>query len=71
MLRPGTLAHYTSGRYSSAGSAHGSTGHSGQHSYRRSRQSLDYASDTEATCSPSTRSSYYYYRDRSSAQGGY
>ena len=29
---------------------------------RRHRPSLDYASDTEATCSSSPRSAYYYYR---------
>ncbi|XP_052120134.1 rho GTPase-activating protein 100F isoform X1 [Frankliniella occidentalis] len=68
MLRPGTLSHY--GRYSSAAGQHANQ-HAGQHGYRRGRPSLDYASDTEATCSPSTRSSssYYYYRDRSGAQG--
>jgi hypothetical protein len=30
---------------------------------RRHRPSLDYASDTEATCSSSPRSAYYYYRN--------
>lgn len=29
---------------------------------RRHRPSLDYASDTEATCSSSPKSAYYYYR---------
>jgi hypothetical protein len=29
---------------------------------RRHRPSLDYSSDTEATCASSPRSSYYYYR---------
>lgn len=34
----------------------------------RRQRTLDYASDTEATC-PSSRSSYYYYRDRTPASG--
>ena len=55
-----SMSPYSSGRYSSVGLQHSS--------YRRSRPSLDYASDTEATCSSSPRSSYYYYRDRPSAQ---
>lgn len=71
MLRPGTLAHYAAaGRYGSAGQA-GHGGHSAGQSYRRSRASLDYASDTEATCAPTTRSSYYYYRDRSGAHSAH
>ncbi|XP_054276638.1 rho GTPase-activating protein 100F-like [Macrosteles quadrilineatus] len=63
-LKPGTISSYYTDR-----STHGSSHSSRQPmsvsgTLGRRQRSLDYASDTEATCS-----SYYYYRDRPSATG--
>ncbi|XP_011311748.1 rho GTPase-activating protein 100F [Fopius arisanus] len=64
-LKTGSSALRYSTRYS-AQTDGTSTGQRSQSQFgtltRRHRPSLDYASDTEATCSSSPRSAYYYYR---------
>uniref|UniRef100_A0A1B6E2F1 Rho-GAP domain-containing protein n=1 Tax=Clastoptera arizonana TaxID=38151 RepID=A0A1B6E2F1_9HEMI len=47
-LKPGMISNYYSRSSNSS----------------RRQRTLDYSSDTEATCSPSQRTSYFYYRDR-------
>ncbi|XP_044017626.1 rho GTPase-activating protein 100F isoform X4 [Aphidius gifuensis] len=63
-LKSGSSALRYNSRYSTQTDT--STGQRGQSQFgtltRRNRPSLDYASDTEATCSSSPRSAYYSYR---------
>lgn len=60
----GTSALRYNTRYGAQGDTATSTQRQGQFGTltRRHRPSLDYASDTEATCSSSPKSAYYYYR---------
>lgn len=61
-LKPGTISNYYTGGHTQS---MGTTG-----TLSRRQRTVDYASDTEATCpSSQQRSTYYYYRDRSSATG--
>ncbi|KAG8287445.1 activation of GTPase activity protein, partial [Homalodisca vitripennis] len=60
-LKPGTISsYYTASRNVGQNLSTTST-------LSRRQRTLDYASDTEATCPSTQRSSYYYYRDRPSA----
>lgn len=61
---PGSSALRYNSRYNAQNDATSLTQRQGQFGTltRRHRPSLDYASDTEATCSSSPRSAYYYYR---------
>ncbi|XP_017893105.1 rho GTPase-activating protein 100F isoform X4 [Ceratina calcarata] len=63
-LKSGTSALRYNTRYGAQGDGTSSTQRQGQYGTltRRHRPSLDYASDTEATCSSSPKSAYYYYR---------
>ncbi|XP_076235895.1 rho GTPase activating protein at 100F isoform X2 [Calliopsis andreniformis] len=63
-LKTGTTALRYNTRYGTQGDATSTTQRQGQFGTltRRHRPSLDYASDTEATCSSSPKSAYYYYR---------
>ncbi|XP_031370864.1 rho GTPase-activating protein 100F [Apis dorsata] len=63
-LKSGTSALRYNTRYGTQGDSASTTQRQGQFGTltRRHRPSLDYASDTEATCSSSPKSAYYYYR---------
>ncbi|XP_060829988.1 rho GTPase-activating protein 100F isoform X3 [Bombus pascuorum] len=63
-LKSGTSALRYNTRYGTQGDSTSTTQRQGQFGTltRRHRPSLDYASDTEATCSSSPKSAYYYYR---------
>ncbi|XP_076757064.1 rho GTPase activating protein at 100F isoform X6 [Xylocopa sonorina] len=63
-LKSGTSALRYNTRYATQGDTTSTTQRQGQYGTltRRHRPSLDYASDTEATCSSSPKSAYYYYR---------
>ncbi|XP_046145306.1 rho GTPase-activating protein 100F isoform X2 [Osmia bicornis bicornis] len=63
-LKSGTSALRYNTRYGTQGDSTTSAQRQGQFGTltRRHRPSLDYASDTEATCSSSPKSAYYYYR---------
>ncbi|CAK9826858.1 Rho GTPase-activating protein 100F, partial [Anthophora retusa] len=63
-LKTGTSALRYNTRYGTQGDSTASTQRQSQFGTltRRHRPSLDYASDTEATCSNSPKSAYYYYR---------
>ncbi|XP_053989147.1 rho GTPase-activating protein 100F isoform X1 [Hylaeus anthracinus] len=63
-LKSGTSALRYNTRYATQADTTSSTQRQGQFGTltRRHRPSLDYASDTEATCSSSPKSAYYYYR---------
>ncbi|XP_015592385.1 rho GTPase-activating protein 100F isoform X3 [Cephus cinctus] len=63
-LKSGSSALRYNSRYGVQSDATSSSQRQGQFGTltRRHRPSLDYASDTEATCSSSPRSAYYYYR---------
>lgn len=62
-LKPGMVSSYYT-RSSGVGQNISTT-----NTLSRRQRPLDYASDTEATCSSSQRSSYYYYRDRPQTSG--
>ncbi|KAJ8688021.1 hypothetical protein QAD02_023816, partial [Eretmocerus hayati] len=71
-LKTGSSAlRYGTGRYGTTSDALASVSQR-QQQYgtltRRQRPALDYASDTEATCSSSPRSAYYYYRHNNPSQ---
>ncbi|XP_043288661.1 rho GTPase-activating protein 100F isoform X3 [Venturia canescens] len=65
-LKSGSSALRYNSRYSTQTDTTTNSQRAGQGQFgtltRRHRPSLDYASDTEATCSSSPRSAYYYYR---------
>ncbi|KAK2582799.1 hypothetical protein KPH14_005059 [Odynerus spinipes] len=63
-LKSGTSALRYNTRYGAQGDTSSTTQRQSQFGTltRRHRPSLDYASDTEATCSSSPKSAYYYYR---------